>query len=67
MRGKMKMDLVDIQIFLFDHLIVFCKIKNQEGLECYKIYQKVFTKCYTQLTYMEKEADDPLLLLAYSN
>lgn len=44
MRGKMKMDLVDIQIFLFDHLIVFCKIKNQEGLECYKIYQKVFTK-----------------------
>ncbi|KAI7908344.1 uncharacterized protein BX663DRAFT_493874 [Cokeromyces recurvatus] len=31
---------MDIQLFLFDHYLVFCKIKKQDGLEYYKIYQK---------------------------
>ncbi|KAI9263000.1 hypothetical protein EDC94DRAFT_608026 [Helicostylum pulchrum] len=31
----------DIQVFLFDHYLVCCKIKYQDGLEYYKIYQKV--------------------------
>ncbi|KAG2235330.1 hypothetical protein INT48_004949 [Thamnidium elegans] len=30
----------DIQVFLFDHYLVCCKIKYQDSLEYYKIYQK---------------------------
>ncbi|KAI8066976.1 uncharacterized protein B0P05DRAFT_553060 [Gilbertella persicaria] len=55
MRGKMKKcgqytnkntnhvvipSLLDIQVFLFDHYLVFCKIKHQDGLDYYKLYQK---------------------------
>ncbi|KAI8355573.1 hypothetical protein BD560DRAFT_407214 [Blakeslea trispora] len=32
--------VTDIQVFLFDHYLVFCKIKYQGDLECYKLYQK---------------------------
>ncbi|KAI8984512.1 hypothetical protein BDF20DRAFT_986387 [Mycotypha africana] len=31
---------VDIQLFLFDHLLIFCKIKKQDGIECYKLFRK---------------------------
>lgn len=31
---------IDIQLFLFDNYLVFCKIKNQDGIDYYKIYQK---------------------------
>ncbi|OBZ85725.1 Rho1 guanine nucleotide exchange factor 1 [Choanephora cucurbitarum] len=32
--------VTDIQVFLFDHYLVFCKIKYQGDLEFYKLYQK---------------------------
>ena len=52
MRGKMKrynqhqhhhtIDYThDIQVFLFDHYLLICKIKLQDGLEHYKLYAKV--------------------------
>ncbi|KAI7890788.1 Dbl homology domain-containing protein [Mucor mucedo] len=44
MRGKMKRfndQTWDIQVFLFDHYLVICKIKYQDGLEYYKVYGKV--------------------------
>ncbi|KAL9538473.1 hypothetical protein MBANPS3_010907 [Mucor bainieri] len=31
---------IDIQLFLFDNYLVFCKIKHQDGMDYYKIYQK---------------------------
>ncbi|KAG2213821.1 hypothetical protein INT47_001090, partial [Mucor saturninus] len=43
MRGKMKRfndQTWDIQVFLFDHYLVICKIKYQDGLEYYKVYGK---------------------------
>lgn len=53
MCGKMKRSnnsSWDIQVFLFDHYLVCCKIKYQDGLEYYKMYQKVKKKksvCHT--------------------
>ncbi|KAI9332638.1 Dbl homology domain-containing protein [Pilaira anomala] len=44
MCGKMKRSnnsSWDIQVFLFDHYLVCCKIKYQDGLEYYKMYQKL--------------------------
>ncbi|KAI8985210.1 hypothetical protein BDB01DRAFT_789314 [Pilobolus umbonatus] len=49
MKGKMRRKMssmgnnttsADIQVFLFDHCIVFCKIKYVDQVEYYKIYQK---------------------------
>ncbi|KAK4516002.1 uncharacterized protein ATC70_010963 [Mucor velutinosus] len=31
---------IDIQLFLFDNYLVFCKIKHQDGMDYYKMYQK---------------------------
>ena len=31
---------IDIQLFLFDNYLVFCKIKHQDGMDYYKLYQK---------------------------
>ncbi|CEP14903.1 hypothetical protein [Parasitella parasitica] len=31
---------VDLQLFLFDNYLVFCKVKNQNGIEYYKVSQK---------------------------
>ena len=31
---------IDVQLFLFDNYLVFCKIKNQDSIDYYKIYQK---------------------------
>ncbi|KAI9487767.1 MAG: hypothetical protein EXX96DRAFT_554588 [Benjaminiella poitrasii] len=31
---------MNIQLFLFDHYLVFCKIKKHDGLDYYKIFQK---------------------------
>jgi hypothetical protein len=72
MRGKMKRctlnnasppviecTSVDIQLFLFDHCLVFCKIKHQDGLDYYKIYQKVN---YSIWTYFQKKRKSKNLL-----
>lgn len=51
MKSKMKratiynnspiLDSTDIQLFLLDHYLLFCKIKQHNEKEYYKLYQKV--------------------------
>lgn len=47
MKGRMKRkgnassDASDLQVFLFDHYLVFAKIRYQNHLEYYKVYRKV--------------------------
>jgi hypothetical protein len=43
MRGKMKRSKSNthLQLFLFDHAFIVCKIKFNQQMEYYKLYQKV--------------------------
>lgn len=57
MCGKMKRfnySSWDIQVFLFDHYLVCCKIKQQDDLEYFKIYQKVIMTHIIYITYHKK-------------
>jgi hypothetical protein len=47
MKGRMKRkgnsssEASDLQVFLFDHYLVFAKIKTENHLEYYKTYRRV--------------------------